>query len=44
MLAVNFKVVMGAGGSGPEWLVFAAGLLDRRAAATLLYLPVSASY
>lgn len=29
---------MGAGGSGPEWLVFAAGLLDRRAAATFVVL------
>jgi uncharacterized membrane protein YeiB len=38
MVAVNFKVLMGAGGSGTEWLVFAAGLLDRRAAATFVVL------
>jgi len=38
MVAVNFKVVMGADGKGPEWLVFAASLLNGRAAATFVVL------
>ena len=44
MVAVNFKVVMGAGGwgsearPGPEWLQFLTGLLEGRAAATFVVL------
>jgi len=38
MVVVNFKVVMGAESSGPSWLVWAAGLLDGRAAATFVVL------
>ncbi len=38
MVAVNFKVVLGAGKNGPSWLVIAAGLLDGRAAATFVVL------
>ena len=33
MVLVNFKIVMGASGAGPAWLVDAAGLLEGRAAA-----------
>ncbi len=38
MVAVNFKVVLGAGKNGPGWLVTAAGWLDGRAAATFVVL------
>lgn len=44
MVAVNFKIVMGAGGwgseasPGPEWLQFLTSLLDGRAAATFVVL------
>ncbi len=38
MVAVNFKVVMGAAENGPAWLVHLAGLLDGRAAATFVVL------
>ena len=38
MVAVNFKVVMGAGSAGPDWLVGVVGLLEGRAAATFVVL------
>jgi len=38
MVIVNFKVVMGASGKGPTWLVWIASLLDGRAAATFVVL------
>ncbi|MFT7463065.1 MAG: hypothetical protein ACI9EF_001407 [Pseudohongiellaceae bacterium] len=38
MVVVNFKVVMDAESAGPGWLVWAAGLLDGRAAATFVVL------
>jgi uncharacterized membrane protein YeiB len=38
MVVVNFKIVMGAGTTGPDWLVKLAGLLDGRAAATFVVL------
>ncbi|MEM1204722.1 MAG: heparan-alpha-glucosaminide N-acetyltransferase domain-containing protein [Acidobacteriota bacterium] len=38
MVMVNFKVVMGAGDAGPAWGVWAAGLLEGRAAATFVVL------
>jgi len=38
MVVVNFKIVMGAETNGPSWLVFMAGLLDGRAAATFVVL------
>ncbi len=39
MVVVNFKIVMGAEKSGPDWLVNLVGLLDGRAAATFAALP-----
>lgn len=38
MVFVNFKVVMDAGGLGPDWLVWLAGLFDGRAAALFVVL------
>ena len=38
MVVVNFKVVMGAGSAGPDWLVGVVGLLEGRAAATFVVL------
>jgi len=38
MVLVNFKIVMGASGSGPDWLIGAVGLLEGRAAATFVML------
>lgn len=38
MVLVNFKVVMGAGHRGPDWLVTLAGLFDGRAAALFVVL------
>lgn len=38
MVLVNFKVTMGAGESGPEWLHFAVALFDGRAAALFVVL------
>ncbi len=38
MVMVNYKVVMGASEKGPEWLVWLAGLLDGRSAATFVIL------
>jgi len=38
MVVVNFKIVMGADSAGPDWLVWAVGLLDGRAAATFVVL------
>ena len=38
MILVNFKVAMGAEGTGPAWLQSAMGLLDGRAAATFVIL------
>lgn len=38
MVIVNFKVVMSAEHAGPAWLVWLAGLLDGRAAATFVIL------
>jgi uncharacterized membrane protein YeiB len=38
MVAVNFKIVMGAETAGPDWLVWVVGLLDGRAAATFVVL------
>jgi len=38
MVVVNFKIVMGAEDSGPEWLASLLGLLDGRAAATFVVL------
>lgn len=38
MVMVNYKVVMSAGENGPGWLVWFAGLLDGRAAATFVIL------
>jgi uncharacterized protein len=38
MIVVNFKIVMGAAGNGPLWLVDLTGLLEGRAAATFVLL------
>ncbi|MCP4094346.1 MAG: DUF1624 domain-containing protein [Planctomycetes bacterium] len=38
MVLVNFKVVMGAGNQGPDWLVQLASLFDGRAAALFVVL------
>ena len=38
MVAVNFKIVMGAEKNGPDWLVNLVGLIDGRAAATFVVL------
>lgn len=38
MVLVNYKVVMGAEGSGPAWLAALAGLVDGRAAALFVVL------
>ncbi len=38
MVMVNFKIVMGAEASGPQWLARLVGLLDGRAAATFVVL------
>ncbi len=38
MVVVNFKIVMGAGEKGPDWLVNLVGLLEGRAAATFVVL------
>ena len=38
MVVVNFKLVMGASDAGPVWLVWAARLLEGRAAATFVVL------
>ncbi|MCP5094372.1 MAG: DUF1624 domain-containing protein [Chloroflexi bacterium] len=38
MILVNFKVAMGAEGTGPAWLQWVMGLLDGRAAATFVIL------
>ena len=38
MVVVNFKIVMGAGDRGPDWLVSLVGLLEGRAAATFVVL------
>ncbi len=38
MVVVNFKIVMGAGERGPEWLLSLVGLLEGRAAATFVVL------
>ena len=38
MVVVNFKIVMGAEKTGPDWLANLVGLLDGRAAATFVVL------
>lgn len=38
MVLVNFKLVMGPSRNGPDWLVWLAGLLEGRAAATFVVL------
>ena len=38
MVIVNYKVVMNAGGNGPDWLVWLAGLFNGRAAAIFVIL------
>ncbi len=38
MVVVNFKIVMGAGHIGPDWLVWLVSLLEGRAAATFVIL------
>ncbi len=38
MVVVNFKIVMGAGERGPEWLLSLVGRLEGRAAATFVVL------
>ncbi|WP_427110303.1 DUF418 domain-containing protein [Lysinibacillus xylanilyticus] len=38
MLIVNFKIIMGAVGNGPEWLIWFTGLFEGRASATFVTL------
>ncbi|MFC9541543.1 DUF418 domain-containing protein [Lysinibacillus sp. NPDC056959] len=38
MLIVNFKIIMGAAGRGPDWLLWFTGLFDGRASATFVTL------
>lgn len=38
MLIVNFKIIMGAVGNGPDWLIWFTGLFDGRASATFVTL------
>ncbi|MGE7693811.1 DUF418 domain-containing protein [Lysinibacillus sp. NPDC094177] len=38
MLLVNFKIIMGAVGNGPEWLIWFTGLFEGRASATFVTL------
>lgn len=38
MLIVNFKIIMGATGRGPDWLIWLTGLFEGRASATFVTL------
>ncbi len=38
MLIVNFKIIMGAAGNGPDWLIWFTGLFEGRASATFVTL------
>lgn len=38
MLIVNFKIIMGATGRGPNWLIWFTGLFEGRASATFVTL------
>jgi len=38
MLIVNFKIIMGAAGRGPDWLIWFTGLFEGRASATFVTL------
>ena len=38
MLIVNFKIIMGAVGNGPDWLIWFTGLFEGRASATFVML------
>ncbi|KOS60237.1 DUF418 domain-containing protein [Lysinibacillus agricola] len=38
MLIVNFKIIMGAVGNGPDWLIWFTGLFEGRASATFVTL------
>lgn len=38
MLIVNFKIIMGAAGRGPDWLIWFTGLFEGRASATFVAL------